>query len=113
VRLVVRFDTRKTMRFAALQGETAARHLARRPELEAVDSIVLIEGETARVRSDAVLAVIRYLGWPWKLLLVGRLIPRAVRDWCYDAVAARRKRVFGAYDACPVPPPDVRSRFLP
>jgi len=113
VRLVLRFDSSKTMRFAALQGEAAARVLPQHPELADVDSIVLIADGVARVRSDAVLAVIRYLGWPWTLLLIGRLIPRAVRDWCYDAIAARRRRVFGAYESCPIPPNEVRPRFLP
>jgi len=101
------------MRFAALQGPTAARLLATHPLLAQVDSIVLIRDRAPAVRSDAILGVLAYLGWPWKALLVGRLVPGPIRDWVYDLVAARRKRVFGAYDSCPIPPPEVGHRFLP
>ncbi|MBN7297915.1 thiol-disulfide oxidoreductase, partial [Mycobacteroides abscessus subsp. abscessus] len=30
----------------------------------------------------------------------------------YRLVARTRYRVFGRYDTCPVPPPEVRARFL-
>jgi predicted DCC family thiol-disulfide oxidoreductase YuxK len=112
VRLVVRFDRKRTMRFAPLSGPTAASALAGRPELKAVDSLVLLYGDRARVRSEAVLGVLRYLGGPWRVLLVGRLVPREIRDSLYDIIAHWRKRVFGAYDSCPLPPPEARERFL-
>ena len=99
------------MEFAPLGGPTATRALASHPELASVDSIVLIEGDQASVRSTAVLRVLRYLGGVWKILLVGYLIPREIRDSLYDVVAHWRKRIFGGYDACPLPPAEHRSRF--
>jgi predicted DCC family thiol-disulfide oxidoreductase YuxK len=54
----------------------------------------------------------RYLGGRWSLLLALYILPRFVRDWGYDAVARRRYRIWGKYDACPIPPPGVRDRFL-
>lgn len=113
VRLVLRFDRRKTMRFAPLGGPTALRALSSHPELAGVDSIVLIEGDRARVRSAAVLQILRYLGWPWRVLLIGYLVPREIRDSLYDVVAHWRKRLFGQYDQCPVPPPAHAGRFRP
>jgi len=99
------------MEFAPLGGPTADRFLISHPDLTKVDSIVLIEGARASVRSTAVLRVIRYLGGFWRVFLVGYLVPREIRDSLYDVVAHWRKRVFGGYDTCPVPAPEHRARF--
>ncbi|WP_062204535.1 thiol-disulfide oxidoreductase DCC family protein [Demequina salsinemoris] len=64
--------------------------------------ILWVDGE-ALVRSDAVLEVLGALPVPWSLLRAGRLVPRALRDRIYDAMAARRPRIDGD-DACGVPP---------
>ena len=119
VQLVLRFDRRGVMRFAPLEGEFASAVLDRHEGLRAVDSLILVEpsvdGGPARVhvRSEAVLALGRYLGGPWRALAVLRLVPRPLRDWAYDLFARHRYRVFGHYSACPIPPPETRARFLP
>jgi len=100
------------MRFAPLQGPTARAHLTTRPDLARIDSIVLIRNGGAVVRSEAVLGIIDYLGWPWKILLLGALIPRRLRDGLYDVVAGSRKRIFGGYQSCPRPPASGQGRFL-
>ena len=118
VRGVLRLDRHRTFLFAPLDGAFARGVLSRHPELLGVDSLVLVEptedgaGEHAWVRSEAFVRVARHLGGVWRLVTVLALIPRPVRDWAYDAFARRRYRVFGRFEACPVPPPEVRSRFL-
>lgn len=117
VQMILRRDRRGTMRFAALQSAYGEAVKARHPELQNVDSVVLIEqssdgAERVHVRSDAALRVAAYLGGWWKLLLIFRIFPRAVRDFFYDTFARYRYRLFGKYDSCPVPSPEVRSRFI-
>ena len=53
-------------------------------------------------------------GW-WRVLAtIGTVVPRPIRDAAYDLVARVRYRVFGrAKEACPILPPDLRSRFAP
>jgi predicted DCC family thiol-disulfide oxidoreductase YuxK len=41
-----------------------------------------------------------------------RLVPRPVRNWGYGIVVRSRYRLFGRYDACPLPTAETRSRFL-
>lgn len=53
-----------------------------------------------------------YLGGPWRVLKATRVIAARVRDWLYDRFAARRYRIFGKYDSCLLPPPEVRARFV-
>lgn len=118
IQLILRYDKRKTMLFAALQSDNGKAILARHPELEGLDSLVFVEPlaglhqERVFVRSDGALQVASYLGGFWKLALAGYIIPRSIRDYLYDQFAKRRYRWFGKYDSCPLPPPDVRDRFL-
>ena len=107
------------MKFAALQGEFAAVIFRQHPELQAIDSLILVDtmhdgsGPRVKVRSAAVLGVAWYLGWPWRGALVLQLVPRVLRDWGYDLFARHRHQWFGRQEACPVPSPAQTSRFLP
>lgn len=115
--MVLRADRQGLLRFASLKSSIGAAVRARHPELARIDSLVLVESyehpdERVVIKSTAVLRVWRMLGWPWKVLLVGYLVPREIRDSLYDVVAWWRLRLFGRYASCPVPPPEVRDRFL-
>lgn len=116
VQMVLDHDRRGTMRFAALQSDYGRAVVGRHPELRDVDTVVLVEhpgeGERVHIRSDAALRVAAYLGGWWKAFLVGRIVPRLLRDAAYNLVARYRYRLFGKYDSCMLPPPEVRSRFL-
>ena len=116
VRFILSRDRGGAMRFAPLQGEFARDLLARHPELASVDSLVLVErttaGEQLSTRSEAVIRIWRYVGGPWKAVTGLRLVPRPIRDWCYDLFARWRGRLFARYDSCPVPGPEVRARYL-
>ena len=116
-RTILRFDRHGALRFAALDSDFARAVIDRHPTLADVDTMVFVDDpgqpqEIVSVRSAAALRVARYLGGPWKVLLVAGLIPARLSDWLYDRFAAIRYRVFGQYYSCPVPAPDVRARFL-
>ncbi len=124
VQWVLRRDRRWTLRFAALQGETARPILARHPELATVDSVVWVEGspealkarearEVVLVRSEAAMAVGRYLGGGWAVAAqLAALIPRSIRDWGYDLIARHRHKLTRNGPECLVPTPEERARFL-
>ncbi len=117
VRTILRFDPNGTLRFAALDSDFARAVFDRHRAIAGVDSVVFVDApgqpaERVAVRSAAALRVVDYLGGPWKLLQVARIIPGPLRDWLYDRIADVRYRIFGKYDTCPLPPPEVRARFL-
>jgi predicted DCC family thiol-disulfide oxidoreductase YuxK len=64
-------------------------------------------------KSDAVIHILHRLGGLWRVIaVVFGLVPRTVRDVGYDFVARVRYRIFGrTKNACPLLPPDLRSRF--
>lgn len=117
VLFIIDRDPAGRFRFAPLQSELAVGLLrslgVAATELGAApDSIVLIEGDQVYSRSDAALRIAKGLRRPWPLLAWGKVIPRAIRDWVYDLVARNRYSWFGREDACRVPTPELRQRFL-
>lgn len=102
--------------FAPLRGEIASRLRKEHPTLAGVDSVIWVTGilgdsPTILVRSDAVLAVLRYLGGPWRwLAAAGRIVPRGFRDTLYGMIARRRYRL--APRRCLLPSAIGPSRFL-
>ena len=118
VQFILRHDRRGTLRFATLQGDFARGVIDRHPELEGVDSLVLVERdpgsgtEKVHVRSAGALRVARYLGGAWHLARATAIVPRFIRDAAYDGFARIRYRVFGRYDSCPIPSPEQRARFI-
>jgi predicted DCC family thiol-disulfide oxidoreductase YuxK len=93
----------------ALLGSVGAQDAVREGE---PDSVVLVEGGRAYVRSTAVLRIARGLGWPWRAAVVFFALPRPLRDAAYRFVARHRYRWFGKKEACRVPTPELRARFL-
>jgi predicted DCC family thiol-disulfide oxidoreductase YuxK len=116
VQTIIRHDRREEMRFAALESEYGKRAASRHAELRGIDSLVLVEHidgeEKVFIHSTAVLRVASYLGGWWKIFLIAYILPRPVRDFFYRLFARYRYRLFGKYDSCPIPSPQVRSRFL-
>lgn len=118
VQFMLAQDPAGALRFAPLQGPFAAGVIAQYPALREVDSLVLVEtdeaGEATNVRTqaDAALALASYLGWPWRIAAVLRILPSFMLDGAYNLVARYRYRVFGRYDSCPLPSPEVRARFI-
>jgi predicted DCC family thiol-disulfide oxidoreductase YuxK len=113
VRFVMARDARARVRFASMQSPMGQRLLARFGlPVDELKTFVLIEGGTPFTRSTAALSVARYLDglWPWLYALI--VVPRPIRDAVYDWVARNRYRWFGRRDACLVPDPRFRDRFI-
>jgi predicted DCC family thiol-disulfide oxidoreductase YuxK len=118
VRFLLRHDRRARYRFAAMQG-TVGRRLLIDNGLDPDDpiSFLLVEydlGAAPRVStdSDAVRRVLAGLGGAWRLATLSAVLPRALRDRLYRAVARNRYRWFGRHDVCVVPSEEDAGRFL-
>ena len=113
VNFLIARDLGKTLRFCPLQSERGrvllAAHGLSAMEL---DTVVLIEDGKAWVRTTGLLRALRRLGAPWALAGVFLAIPAPLRDAAYRLFARNRYRLFGRKDACMMPTPDVRDRFL-
>jgi predicted DCC family thiol-disulfide oxidoreductase YuxK len=113
VNFVIKRDKRRYFRFAPLQepnGGEIARKYGIDPER--LDTFVLVENGRAYRKSGGALRVARRLGGPYPLAFALIAVPPFIRDFFYDWFARNRYGWFGKKDACMVPTPGVRDRFL-
>jgi predicted DCC family thiol-disulfide oxidoreductase YuxK len=117
VQWVLRRDRHRTLRFAPLQGVAGTAILARHPALDGADSVVWVDDpggalERVAIKSGAARRILGYLGGRWGLLRVCWVVPRVIRDGIYDLIARHRHRIPIGADACLLPGPEERARFL-
>lgn len=77
-----------------------------------LNTIVLMRGDQLFFRSDASIRILTSLGGGWKLMNLLFVFPGFLRDVVYNFVAKHRFRIFGKLQACRVPSPAERDRFL-
>lgn len=118
VTFVIDHDADKKFKFAALQSDFA-KSLLQKHGLSTtdMDTVVLVEpqpdgGEKAYTKSTAALRILDGFGGAWKLAFPFLAVPEMMRDAVYELVAKNRYAWFGKYDACRMPTPDLKSRFL-
>lgn len=105
-------DTSQKLRFAPLQGTTAAEMLPEQIRVR-LDSLVLTMNRQVFLRTAAVCRILMILGGRWKLLgIMLWLIPVPLRDLGYRIIARVRYRLFGKLDSCRLPLPHERQVFL-
>ena len=118
VKLVLRRDRADVFRFACVQSDRAAALLgARGLSTVSLDTVYVIadfgeEQERVLARGRAALFVARRIGWPWRAAAVLGILPTPVLDLGYRLVARIRYRLFGRYDSCPLPAPELRRRSI-
>ena len=113
VQFVIRHDRKQEFRFASLQSAAGqavlkSQHLS----TEEFHSTLLYDGQRYLLKSDVALTIFKSFGGAWSLLYGFMIVPRFIRDWVYDVVAKNRYRWFGKKDACMIPTPALKSRFL-
>jgi predicted DCC family thiol-disulfide oxidoreductase YuxK len=114
VNWILRHEQDHELRFAPLQGSTAAALRAEHPEIpDLVETVVLVEGDKPKLRSKAILHLSRHLRAPWRWLYRVRWLPGFILDLGYRVVAKVRYRIWGRADLCALPSPEQRARFLP
>jgi predicted DCC family thiol-disulfide oxidoreductase YuxK len=114
VRWILAHERDRAIRFAPLQGTTAARLRQRYPRIPvAIESVVYVADGRAHLRSKAMLHAARHLCAPWRWAHALRWLPGVVLDVGYRLLAAVRYRIWGRADACQLVSPAQRSRFLP
>jgi predicted DCC family thiol-disulfide oxidoreductase YuxK len=113
VRFALKRDARGRLRFSSLQSAKGQELLqAYGVSAGDLDTVWLIEDGRIYDRSTCALRAVRYLRFPWPLFYGLIIVPRSIRDALYDFVARRRYAWFGRMDSCPIPPPELRERFL-
>jgi predicted DCC family thiol-disulfide oxidoreductase YuxK len=112
-RFILRHDRARRFRLLAAQtplGAALYRHLGLHPT--DYETNILLEDGRAWLKSEGSIRVFESLGFPWSLMALGRLLPRALRDRLYEVIARNRLRWFGRRATCYRPEPADADRFL-
>ena len=113
INFIIEHDKKNYFKFAPLQSEIAQK-LLKENNLDSpdIDSVILIEDGKAFTHSTAALKIARGLGGIWSVGYVFIVIPKFIRDFFYKLFAKNRYRLFGKKDACMMPTPEIRAKFL-
>lgn len=118
VQFLLKRDTHDRLRFASLQSDFSGlvlqRHGADPQDLDTVYVVLDHDQPNERLlaRSDAILHLAGELDGIWRLVTIGRFVPKALRDAMYKVVAGNRYRLFGKYETCMLPEPGQRAKFI-
>lgn len=112
VDFLVKVDKNHVLRFAPLQGETAA-EILQKHYIEDLNTIVFFHNGKVLTKSDAVLEIFHLIGGPWKAAVALNIFPRLFRNYFYNFVSKNRYSLFGKKETCRLPSPEERQLFLP
>lgn len=113
VQWVLSRDKQGIFSFASLQSKTG-QHIQRTHQLDPsqLDSMVLVKDGKAYTQSNAALKTAASLGGSYKLANLFLIIPSFIRNSVYNFIARNRYRWYGKSEACWMPRPEWKERFL-
>jgi predicted DCC family thiol-disulfide oxidoreductase YuxK len=113
VKFIIQRDPEGIFHFASLQSEAGQALLAEYSlPSESMDTTVLIENGKAYTHADVALLIAPRLSLWWSWVRILWLVPRPVRNVVYNWVAQNRYRWFGKQEACLLPRPEWKARFV-
>lgn len=113
VQFVLERDEKENIQFASLQSEFGKNSLSKSQlPPDYTSSLVLLENGRAYIKSDAALRLSKHLNGLWKLGSVLLIVPKFIRDPVYNWIAKNRYKWFGKKEACWIPEPKWKARFL-
>lgn len=112
VQFIIKRDPNGYFKFASQQSDIGKKLLKQFHVQENMNSFVLIDNDKCYSRSSAALRVCKNLKGMWKIFYCFLIIPKFIRDFFYMVVANNRYKLFGKKNACILPSPDIRNRFL-
>jgi len=120
VRQLVKTDRKHMLRYASLQGDTAASLRSRWPKQfpeGRISSMVFIDSSSGDAvvytRARAIRHIFEVLGLKARRPKWLHRTPMWLADLGYRLFAATRYRRFGKFDECQIPPAESRDLFLP
>lgn len=113
VRFIVKRDPQGKIKFAPIQSPLGSQLYAQHGlDPTAPNAMLFITPRGSFKASDAALEIARTLGGGWKLALIFKLLPRALRDAAYYFIARNRYRWFGKDESCMMPTAELKARML-
>lgn len=111
---IIKMDKKNTFLFTSLQsksGKEIIKYL--NIDVLKIDSVILYEPNIRYdIKSTAALKIMNDFGGLWKMVNIFFMIPPFIRDVIYDFIAKNRYKWFGKKNACMIPSPELKKKFL-
>ena len=113
VRFALKHNPSQNLYFASLQS-AARLYIPADAEIKSKmgSTIILLQGNRIYESSEAVLKIASQLSYPWKAMVVFRIIPVGIRDFFYRLVARNRYRLRSQKSSCTLDVSGMEHRFL-
>lgn len=113
VNFIIDNDIKNTFKFASLQSEYGRKLLKKfNLPVDSFSTLILTDGNSFYTRSTAALLISKHLKFPHNLYYVFIIVPPFIRNLFYNIVARNRYKWFGKKDACRIPKPEERNKFI-
>lgn len=111
---VIKHDKTDRFRFAPLQSDIGQLIISKyNLDTSKTDSILLYSNNNGlAIKSTAALKIARHLGFPQNLMSIFFIVPPFIRNWVYDYIAKNRYKWYGKKEACMIPTPELKAKFL-
>jgi predicted DCC family thiol-disulfide oxidoreductase YuxK len=113
VLFIIKRDSQSRLKFASLQSEYGSEQMKRfHLPLSSLNSVLLIKNGKLFQKSEAALEIARMLDGIWPGMYAFKIVPLFIRNFIYDWIAKNRYRWFGKKEACMIPTPEMKARFV-
>lgn len=114
IQFIIKHDNNDAFRFVALQSELGQEIIEYIGiDTTKTDSIILYEpGNAYYYKSEATLKIAKELGGIYRAISWFSILPRFLTDSVYDYIAKNRYKWYGKKDACMIPTPELKAKFL-
>lgn len=113
INFVIQRDPKNSFLYAPLQSKNGEQLIKKyNIDTSKVDSIILIKNNRTYLKSTAALIISQELSGLWPAMVVFLIVPNFIRNWVYDYIAKNRYKWFGKKDACMIPTPELKGKFL-
>ncbi len=113
VNFIIDHDPGKIFKFTSLQSETGQKILTEfQDKPMELNSVVLYQNDQIYLKSTAALKIAGKMSGLWFLMGIFWIVPPIIRNLVYDFIARNRYQWFGKMDACRMPTPELKDRFI-
>ncbi len=114
IQFIIKHDKKDIFRFVALQSDMGleiTKHIG--VDTSKIDSILLYEpGKAYYYKAEAALKIAKELGGIYTIISWFSILPNFLTNTVYDYIARNRYKWYGKKDACMIPTPELKAKFL-